>query len=65
MQSTMAARATVAAFVVAGVGNSLGRAATQADYVRWGYPAWWCYATGGLSSRPPGLSPSRPPAQPH
>ena len=48
MLDTISTGATAAAFAVAGVDNSLGRAATKADYVRWEYPEWWCYATGGL-----------------
>ncbi len=39
---------TAAAFAGAGTFNSLGRSATKVDYVRWGYPAWWCYVTGAL-----------------
>ena len=38
----------VAAFFGAGVFNAIGTSATRADYVRWGYPAWWCYVTGAL-----------------
>lgn len=37
---------TAAAFTGAGIYNSLGKSATKVDYVRWGYPAWWCYITG-------------------
>ena len=38
----------VAAFAVAGVINATGTTAVKSDFVRWGYPAWWCYVTGGL-----------------
>ena len=48
MFQTIASWLAVAAFFAAAANNSLGRAATKADYVRWGYPAWWCYVTGGL-----------------
>lgn len=36
------------AFLVAGFVNALGRPAVRRDFVRWGYPAWWCRVTGGL-----------------
>lgn len=39
---------TAAAFAGAGIYNALGKSATKVDYVRWGYPAWWCYVTGAL-----------------
>ena len=38
----------VAAFFGAGLFNAIGTSATQSDFVRWGYPAWWCRVTGGL-----------------
>lgn len=38
----------VAAFLGAGLFNAIGTPATQASFVRWGYPAWWCRVTGGL-----------------
>ena len=37
-----------AAFFGAGLFNAIGSAATQASFVRWGYPAWWCRVTGAL-----------------
>ena len=39
---------TVAALLGAGLFNAIGTAATQRDFVRWGFPAWWCRVTGGL-----------------
>jgi hypothetical protein len=38
----------VAAFFGAGLFNAIGTAGTKSDFVRWGYPAWWCRVTGGL-----------------
>ena len=38
----------VAAFVVAGAINALGAAGTRAGFVRWGFPPWWGFLTGGL-----------------
>lgn len=38
----------VAAFFGAGVFNAIGTEATKSSFVRWGYPQWWCYTTGGL-----------------
>ena len=38
----------VAAFFGAGVFNFIGMASTRSDFVRWGYPAWWCRVTGAL-----------------
>ena len=38
----------VAAFLGAGLFNAMGRRATREDFVRWGYPSWFCYVTGGL-----------------
>ena len=37
-----------AAFLVAGIINLRGSLAVRRDFVRWGYPAWWCRVTGGL-----------------
>jgi uncharacterized membrane protein YphA (DoxX/SURF4 family) len=34
------------AFVVAGLVNAIGTAATRRDFARWGYPAWWGRLTG-------------------
>lgn len=48
MFHTISTWLAIAAFVVAGANNSLGKEATKEDYVRWGYPAWWCYVTGLL-----------------
>lgn len=38
----------VVAFFGAGLFNAIGTEATQKDFVRWGYPPWWCRVTGGL-----------------
>ena len=38
----------VAAFAGAGVFNAIGTTANRQNFVRWGYPAWWCYVTGAL-----------------
>ncbi len=38
----------VVGFFGAGLFNAIGTPATQSDFVRWGYPAWWCRLTGGL-----------------
>ena len=38
----------VAGFFGAGMFNMIGTASTQNDFVRWGYPAWWCRVTGIL-----------------
>ena len=38
----------VAAFLGAGLFNAVGTSGTKSDFVRWGYPAWWCRVTGGL-----------------
>lgn len=38
----------VAAFLGAGLFNAVGTSGTRSDFVRWGYPAWWCRVTGGL-----------------
>ena len=37
-----------AGFFGAGLVNAMGPAALKDDFIRWGYPAWWCYLTGGL-----------------
>lgn len=52
----------VAAFFGAGVFNAIGAPATKGSFVRWGYPHWWCYVTGGLeivAAALIALSPSR------
>ena len=38
----------VAALFGAGVFNAIGTQATKSSFIRWGYPPWWCYVTGGL-----------------
>jgi uncharacterized membrane protein YphA (DoxX/SURF4 family) len=38
----------VAAFFGAGVFNAIGTRATVESFVRWGYPSWWHWVTGGL-----------------
>jgi hypothetical protein len=36
-----------AALFGAGLFNAIGTPPTQASFVRWGYPGWWCRVTGG------------------
>jgi hypothetical protein len=36
------------AFLGAGLFNLAGTRATRDEFVAWGYPAWWCWVTGGL-----------------
>jgi uncharacterized membrane protein YphA (DoxX/SURF4 family) len=36
-----------AAFASAGL-NAIATSTTRSNFVRWGYPAWWCRITGGL-----------------
>jgi uncharacterized membrane protein YphA (DoxX/SURF4 family) len=36
------------AFAGAGVVNAIGGANAQAQFVRWGYPAWWNFVTAAL-----------------
>jgi len=36
------------AFAGAGLFNALGGAVAQAQFVRWGYPAWWNFVTAAL-----------------
>jgi hypothetical protein len=38
----------VAGFFGAGLFNTIGTPGTQSDFVRWGYPRWWSFFTGGL-----------------
>ncbi len=38
----------VAAFFGAGLFNAVGARATREGFVRWGYPSWWHWVTGGL-----------------
>lgn len=44
------AMAWLVAFACAGAGlfNAIGGAAVQAEFVRWGYPAWWNFVTAAL-----------------
>jgi uncharacterized membrane protein YphA (DoxX/SURF4 family) len=37
-----------AGFLGAGLFNVAGTRATRDEFVAWGYPAWWCWVTGGL-----------------
>ncbi len=48
MLHTLSIWLVAAAFLAAGLFNAIGTAATRSDFVRWGYPAWWCRVTGGL-----------------
>ncbi|MGD0722487.1 MAG: DoxX family protein [Roseiarcus sp.] len=36
------------AFAGAGLFNAIGGAAAQAQFLRWGYPAWWNFVTAAL-----------------
>jgi hypothetical protein len=36
------------AFTGAGIGNAAGGAAIQAQFQRWGYPAWWNFVAAAL-----------------
>ena len=36
------------AFIGAGIGNAAGGAAIQAQFQRWGYPAWWNFVTAAV-----------------
>jgi hypothetical protein len=36
------------AFIGAGIANAAGGAAIQAQFQRWGYPAWWNFVTAAL-----------------
>jgi hypothetical protein len=38
----------VAAFAGAGLVNAFGARSVKESFVRWGYPPWWSYVTGGL-----------------
>lgn len=42
-------------FIVGGLGNIFATEAIQADYARWGYPAWFHYVTGLLELVAAGL----------
>ena len=48
MLHTLSIWLSVAAFFGAGLFNAIGTPATQRDFVRWGYPAWFCRVTGAL-----------------
>ena len=37
-----------AGFLGAGLINVAGTRATRDEFVAWGFPAWWCWVTGGL-----------------
>lgn len=41
-------RLVAAAFASAGLFNAIATSTTRSNFVRWGYPAWWCRVTGGL-----------------
>jgi uncharacterized membrane protein YphA (DoxX/SURF4 family) len=36
------------AFAGAGLFNAIGGAAVQAEFLRWGYPAWWNFVTAAF-----------------
>ena len=36
------------AFTGAGIFNAMGGAVVQAQFLRWGYPAWWNFITAAL-----------------
>jgi hypothetical protein len=38
----------VVALLGAGLFNAVGKSATRESFVRWGYPSWWHWVTGGL-----------------
>jgi len=38
------------AFFGAGLFNAIGGAAVRAEFVRWGYPAWWNLVTAALEA---------------
>lgn len=48
MIHTMPIWLLVAGFFGAGMFNVIGTPSTQNDFVRWGYPSWWCRVTGIL-----------------
>ena len=43
------------AFAGAGIFNAIGGAAVQAEFMRWGYPAWWNLVTAALEILSAGL----------
>ena len=38
------------AFTGAGIFNAMGGAVVQAQFLRWGYPAWWNFITAALET---------------
>jgi uncharacterized membrane protein YphA (DoxX/SURF4 family) len=48
MIHTVSAWLLVAGFLGAGLFNVAGTRATRDEFIAWGYPAWWCWVTGGL-----------------
>ena len=48
MLHTLSIWVLVAGFFGAGLFNAIGSPATRSDFVRWGYPPWWCRLTGAL-----------------
>ena len=36
------------AFAGAGLFNAIGGASVKAEFIRWGYPAWWNFATAAF-----------------
>lgn len=48
MPHTLSLGLAGAAFLGAGIYNAVGTTSTRNSFVRWGYPAWWCYLTGAL-----------------
>ena len=46
--ATLLAWLLALAFLGAGVVNAAGSSKVKDDFVRWGYPRWWNYVTGGL-----------------
>jgi hypothetical protein len=55
MLHTLSTWLFVAAFCAAGLFNAIGTSTTRANFVRWGYPVWWCRVTGGLEVATAGL----------
>ena len=44
------AMAWLLAFAGAGLFNAIGGAAVQAEFIRWGYPAWWNFVTAAIEA---------------
>jgi hypothetical protein len=55
MLHTVAVWLAVAAFAGAGLFNAIGTRGTEEDFVRWGYPRWWCRISAGLEIGTAGL----------